>query len=569
MKRVALAILVLTGCIAEPSLFVENTGAGEGRVRSEPVGIDCGTTCGMLVYGPLTLTASPAAGSLFAGWSGGHCSGTEPCMVALSDDAVIEAVFEPLRPELRIVPSDVGVIRGDGIDCGVDCDETYAYGRQVQLVATAEPGYTVSGWLGADCAAEATCVVDMSESRTITVTFERRVPLAVSVAGDGSGIVSSSPAGIQCGTTCSATYAPGTLVTLTASADPLQSVFAGWSGACSGTGTTCTVTLDVARSVTASFSLAAHTMLPACTTTVSANEAAGTFNTRLMTGGVVCIAAGVTISGAVAIGANYVTIRAQTPGSFPKIVNTSGTAIDLNGHHDIALLGLDVEARGPELSSALTSSVLTATATATVSDSRLRCNSNNCYIIKATNNASIAVRFSTLEGGVGTQSYSYGVYGYYGATIQLDASTVTSYGSVLNDTPYSSFTVSGCELTGLHPSASAITVYNTGASLYLRDSTVRTLGSSAISAGGDAGGVSITLEGNRFRKIAGGAAGNYSPIVSSRSDNVIHSSLPNAFCNEGTATSDGSFVRPLVSGTIAASSTWNDAAQAGVTDCPN
>ena len=60
-------------------------------------------------------------------------------------------------------------------------------------------------------------------------------PLTVSKGGTGSGTVTSSPAGINCGSTCSATYNSGTSVTLTAAAAS-GSTFGGWSGACSGTG---------------------------------------------------------------------------------------------------------------------------------------------------------------------------------------------------------------------------------------------------------------------------------------------------------------------------------------------
>jgi carbohydrate binding protein with CBM6 domain/List-Bact-rpt repeat protein len=75
--------------------------------------------------------------------------------------------------------------------------------------------------------------------------------LTVTKAGTGSGTVTSSPAGINCGSDCSESYASGTSVTLTA-VPGAGSTFAGWSGACSGTGS-CAVTMTAARSVTATF----------------------------------------------------------------------------------------------------------------------------------------------------------------------------------------------------------------------------------------------------------------------------------------------------------------------------
>jgi len=79
--------------------------------------------------------------------------------------------------------------------------------------------------------------------------------LTVNKSGTGSGTVGSSPAGINCGATCSGSYTSGTSVVLTAVAAS-GSTFAGWSGGgCTGTGT-CTVTMSAATTVTASFNLA-------------------------------------------------------------------------------------------------------------------------------------------------------------------------------------------------------------------------------------------------------------------------------------------------------------------------
>ena len=76
--------------------------------------------------------------------------------------------------------------------------------------------------------------------------------LTVALAGRGTGTVTSSPAGISCPQTCTANLGKGSQVTLTAT--PAAGFpFAGWSGACSGTSTTCKVTLKGATSVTATF----------------------------------------------------------------------------------------------------------------------------------------------------------------------------------------------------------------------------------------------------------------------------------------------------------------------------
>ena len=76
--------------------------------------------------------------------------------------------------------------------------------------------------------------------------------LTVTKAGAGTGTVTSKPAGISCGATCSAAFTPGATVVLTAAAQA-NSTFTGWSGACSGSATTCTVSMSASLSVTATF----------------------------------------------------------------------------------------------------------------------------------------------------------------------------------------------------------------------------------------------------------------------------------------------------------------------------
>jgi hypothetical protein len=97
--------------------------------------------------------------------------------------------------------------------------------------------------------------------------------LTVTTVGTGVGTVTSSPAGINCGSDCAESYTIGTEVTLSATA-PFGSRFAGWSGACTGSGT-CTVTMSETRSVTATFTATTRVVVTVANTLGSAFESYG------------------------------------------------------------------------------------------------------------------------------------------------------------------------------------------------------------------------------------------------------------------------------------------------------
>ena len=99
------------------------------------------------------------------------------------------------------------------------------------LAGVLEVSYDDGGYLRLRCAPTA------QETLTVAVT--------------GSGTVRSTPAGIDCGTTCSADFQRASQVQLSAVAATGQ-MFVGWGGACSGSGA-CTVTMSAAKTVTATF----------------------------------------------------------------------------------------------------------------------------------------------------------------------------------------------------------------------------------------------------------------------------------------------------------------------------
>jgi phospholipase C len=148
-------------------------------------------------------------------------------------------------------PAGAGTITSNpaGIDCPTTCSSSFAQNTQVTLTATPASSYFFQGWSGA-CSGTS-CAVTVSGATSVAATFNQGYGIAVSVAGTGSGSVTSSLAGINCPTTCSTSFPQNTQVTLSETPGT-NNTFGGWSGACSGTGT-CAVTLSASTSVTATF----------------------------------------------------------------------------------------------------------------------------------------------------------------------------------------------------------------------------------------------------------------------------------------------------------------------------
>ena len=205
--------------------------SGSGRVSAVPAGLDCGPDCTAryLDGTAVTLTAVPAQGFVFGGWSGG-CSGTSAsATVTVGGDVSCTATFTALYT-LQVTKTGPGTVTSApaGVSCGDACSATYTAGTVVTLTATPASGYVFVGWSGTGCA---TGTVQMSQARTCTATFGHRLTVSARLK-NGSPYTdvqwTSSPAGINCWTGCAANFPSGTVVSLFTSEMPSS-----WSGDCS------------------------------------------------------------------------------------------------------------------------------------------------------------------------------------------------------------------------------------------------------------------------------------------------------------------------------------------------
>ena len=206
-----------------------------------------------------------------------------PLVPELTAATHLQANFSTLS--VTLAGSGSVISNPTGLNCGATCSADFSNGTAVTLTAT---GAGFTGWSGG-CTGTGACVVTLNANTAVTATFTA-VPgnanLTVSKVGNGTGTVTSSPAGLDCGSICSTQLVQGTVI-LTANA-ATGSTFAGWSNGtgnanCTGTNT-CGIPLTVDSSVTATFTLNAVPVLVTATI-ASGNGGGGTVTCSANGGG--------------------------------------------------------------------------------------------------------------------------------------------------------------------------------------------------------------------------------------------------------------------------------------------
>lgn len=158
-----------------PPASLKVSRSGHGTVTSRPSGISCGSTCShVFTYGTaVTLTAAPALGSVFTGWSGSCTGARRTCHVSMTAARTVTAVFAATKL-LTVAKSGTGsgsvTSSPAGISCGAICTHAFAARTIVTLTASPKSGSTFTGWSGA-CSGTGNCVVSMGAARTLKATF--------------------------------------------------------------------------------------------------------------------------------------------------------------------------------------------------------------------------------------------------------------------------------------------------------------------------------------------------------------------------------------------------------------
>ena len=269
---------------------LSGTGTGTGSVTSSPSGISCTITAGVTsgvcsatfdAGASVTLIGGSSNNGSFDGFTGACTGGNCVIAVASGVTSAVTAAFTAAPQRLTVAAgagsAGGGIITSSptGVNCVLSgstssgtCTAYFAAGTLVTLQANTTGNAVFAAW-GGDCAS-IPCQLTMSQGRTALAVFQTQT-VTVTGGGTGNGLVTSIPAGISCtvnagvtGGTCSTTFAPNTVVSLTSTPSGLSS-FSGYTGGCSGTSCTVTMVPGNTASITASFAAPPTLSLSAAT----------------------------------------------------------------------------------------------------------------------------------------------------------------------------------------------------------------------------------------------------------------------------------------------------------------
>ena len=220
--------------------------AANGSVATNP-----NPTNGTYDYGTVVgLTATPAAGYQFDGWSGDVSGATASVNVTMDADKTVTATFSLIEYTLTIVETN-GTINVNPTPSNViNNSGTFADGTVVSLTAVPDSGYQFDGWSGDATGTTNPLSITMDADKTVTAIFSQiQRTLNVTIVGNGTVTLAS-------GSATNGTYADGTVLSLVATPDAGYG-FTGFTGDATGTTSPFSITMDADKNITATFSATA------------------------------------------------------------------------------------------------------------------------------------------------------------------------------------------------------------------------------------------------------------------------------------------------------------------------
>ena len=202
---------------------------------------------GQFDYGSTpAILATPNTGYSFTEWngSGANDPSSSSTNVLMSEDRNITAMFSLNSYKLNLHASEGGTVAGDG---------QFDYGTSVLIFASADTGYSFSGWNDPEVTetTDASTTVHMSEDRNITALFSLNSYKLNLYASEGGTVAGDGQ------------FDYGTNRLITANPSPGYS-FSGWSGlgVSVPTAASTTVLMSEDRNLTATFALQQLSTLP-------------------------------------------------------------------------------------------------------------------------------------------------------------------------------------------------------------------------------------------------------------------------------------------------------------------
>jgi uncharacterized repeat protein (TIGR02543 family) len=256
--------LVTAQFIPIPRFTLTVTTVGSGTVTGN-------TQSDYLRGTPLNLTATPAPGWEFVGWSGDASGTSSNITVVMDRNKTVTAQFSPIpRFTLTVATIGSGSVSGN-------TKPDYLRGTPVNLSATPAPGWEFVGWSGDASGTSSNITVVMDRNKSVTAQFGQFL-FTLTVTTVGGGVVSGNT---------QSNYFRGTTANLSAAPDPGWE-FLSWSGDASGTSSNISLVMDTNKTVTAQFVRNRFTLT---VTTVGGGAVAGNTQTNYLRGTTVNLSA--------------------------------------------------------------------------------------------------------------------------------------------------------------------------------------------------------------------------------------------------------------------------------------